>query len=328
MRRAALPLLPGLRCCRVGAAVAARVLKPQTMDLPMYLQKDSAGLLTTSQPRRETRDHGDVVVFEARLSDASIDSDGDRILPEAWAEAKADGTALCWQHKFDQPIGVWTDIQLRGDHLWGRGEVSQSFELGRQAGAMLLAGGIKCVSVGFRVPNRKSDIVEKEVDFEGKKRRIREIRKADLIECSLVTRGANPAARVSKSAAMFASLRDAGFGTREIEEMIAKMDDASAAAAAKRLFARDADEAPNEREIERALRDVFGLSAREAKTAISKGFRALMKDEGEANASDADERDAAAKDEQVAKKAERDAGVSEAAQRSIEALLASLRGTE
>lgn len=292
----------------------------------MYLQKNAPGLLTTSAPRRETRDHGEVVVFEARLSDATIDSDGDVILPEAWAGAKAESTALCWQHKFDQPIGVWTDIELRGDHLWGRGEVSQSFELGRQAGAMLLAGGVKAVSVGFRVPNRKSDIVEKEIDFEGKKRRVREIRKAELLECSLVTRGANPSARVAKSAAIYSSLREAGYGSHEIEAIMSKMDDAAAVEGARRLFARDAEEAPTEREIERALRDVMGLSAREAKIAISKGFRALMRDEGEAHGSDADERDAGADDQsEAARKAERDAGLSEEARRSIEALIASLR---
>lgn len=132
------------------------------------------------------------------------DDVGDVVAPGAFrrslAEHKAAGTRplLLWQHDPDQPIGVWTGIVEDGRGLKVSGRLVLETARGREAHALLKAGALDGLSIGYRV--RSAD------------RRpggVRVLRDVELVEISLVSLPAAAAARVTnvKSAAGAASTR-------------------------------------------------------------------------------------------------------------------------
>ncbi len=188
----------------------------------MYVIKSAA--LNAGRVRRESRDYGTVTTCEGYLSRPEVDSDNDLIEAGAWDDAKADAVALCWQHDLKSPIGKWCKLEVRSDGLYGQAEISEEFELGKQAAALVRQGALSGLSVGFNVPNRSQNILEKEMDVGGRKRRVRTIKKATLIECSLVTRPALESARITRAATDYMALKGAGLTPREIDLVLASRE--------------------------------------------------------------------------------------------------------
>lgn len=260
-----------------------------------------------SKTRVETRAFGDVCVFEGYLSRPEVDTDNDLIEASAWEGAKASETALLWQHKMDAPVGMWTDIQPRTDGLYGTAEINMSFELGKQAAALVQQRALTGLSVGFK--SDRSKISEKEMTVGGTRKKVRVISKAQLIECSLVTHPALPSARVSKfslseplsleefeeillsadSLREFeAGLRDAGLSRKERAEFIA----ARKALLAKCGFKRDAedretDDADAERDAGEAKRAAEEAAAKAAAEEAERVRKAAEDAEAKKKADDA-----------------------------------------
>jgi HK97 family phage prohead protease len=126
----------------------------------------------------------------------NVDSDGDVIAPGAFKASleahAAAGTwpALLWQHNTSLPVGEWESIQetARGlevaGQLWVNSEPADG--LAHRAWRYLKARGRRGLSIGFRIKRQRSD----------RTRGVRIIEAVELVEISIVTEPANPAARV------------------------------------------------------------------------------------------------------------------------------------
>lgn len=141
------------------------------------------------------------------------DSDGDVIVKGAFKESleKAAHTGrmpkMLWQHDHRQIIGKWMEMREDDNGLWVKGQLILEVEQAREAYALMKAGVLDAMSVGFNIP---------EGGTQGMHGRV--IEKADLWETSLVTWGANPEARITncKSIKDFERfLRDAGYSRKE-----------------------------------------------------------------------------------------------------------------
>lgn len=105
------------------------------------------------------------------------------------ADHKAAGTmpAMLWQHEADEPIGVWTEMKEDAKGLYIKGQLVLETMRGKEAHALLKAGALNGLSIGFMSKQWSYDT---ETD-------IRTLTEVDLWEVSLVTFPANEKARVT-----------------------------------------------------------------------------------------------------------------------------------
>ena len=119
------------------------------------------------------------------------DQGGDVVMAGAYARSlrklRDEGrqVKMLWQHDPAQPIGVWDDIREDQKGLWVRGHILTEVEKGREAAALVAAGAIHGLSIGYRT-------VAAEKDTKGKWL----LREIELWEVSLVTFPMLPEARV------------------------------------------------------------------------------------------------------------------------------------
>ncbi len=116
------------------------------------------------------------------------DQGGDIVEKGAYAAslAKGPGIKMLWQHDPTQPIGTWEEVREDGRGLWVKGRLLLDVARGREAAALIGAGAIDGLSIGYRtVRARKND------------RGQRLLQELELWEVSLVTFPMLPSARVS-----------------------------------------------------------------------------------------------------------------------------------
>ena len=123
------------------------------------------------------------------------DQGGDIVQKGAYAASlarlKATGRAvkMLWQHDPAQPIGVWDEVREDAVGLWVKGRILTEVEQGREAAALLTAGAIDGLSIGYRTVRAERD---------GKGQRL--LAELELWEVSLVTFPMQAEARVSAKA--------------------------------------------------------------------------------------------------------------------------------
>lgn len=194
--------------------------------------------LETRDDDREIRRHAvaldvkgvsDAGVFEGHGSVFNVeDSYGDIVMPGAFKrtleEHQAEGTlpAMLWQHRSDEPIGVYTEMREDANGLYVKGQIVLETTRGREAHALLKAKAIRGLSIGFVNRDSSRD------DATG----IRKVKDVDLWEVSLVTFPANRQASVEdvKGAAAIKSerdlekfLRDAGLSRTEAKAAVGRV---------------------------------------------------------------------------------------------------------
>jgi len=57
---------------------------------------------------------------------------------------------MLWQHDPAQPIGVWDEVREDKAGLWVKGRILRDVEKGREAAALIEAGAIDGLSIGYR----------------------------------------------------------------------------------------------------------------------------------------------------------------------------------
>ena len=129
----------------------------------------------------ETEAGGHVIEGYASLFGVA-DQGGDVVAPGAYAASlkrladTGDKVRMLWQHDPGQPIGIWDEVREDGRGLWVRGRLLPEVARAREAAALVAAGAIDGLSIGYRTVAAERD---------GKGRRM--LSEVELWEVSLVT---------------------------------------------------------------------------------------------------------------------------------------------
>ncbi|MBN9343146.1 MAG: hypothetical protein BGO76_04115 [Caedibacter sp. 38-128] len=126
-------------------------------------------------------DHGDRVV-----KGAFIDS-----LRQWWYSGQV--PKMLWQHDPSQPIGVWESLEEDGHGLQVKGRLLLDVQRGREAYALMKAGVLDSLSIGYRVLEARPGLKSGE----------RLLSKLELHEISLVTFPANDCAKITQVKRLF-----------------------------------------------------------------------------------------------------------------------------
>ena len=104
----------------------------------------------------------------------------------------ADGVRLLFQHDPNQPIGVWEHLAEDGRGLYAKGRLMPDVARAREVLALMRAGAIDGLSIGFKAERGRRD----------PRTGIRRLEKVDLWEISVVTFPMLPQARIRSSKAL------------------------------------------------------------------------------------------------------------------------------
>ncbi|MBS7542010.1 HK97 family phage prohead protease [Ancylobacter oerskovii] len=102
------------------------------------------------------------------------------------AERGAGGVRMLFQHDPAEPIGVWTEIREDATGLFVRGRLMSDVARAREVLALMRAGAIDGLSIGFRAVEGRTD----------PRSRVRRLSRIDLWEVSVVTFPMQPDARI------------------------------------------------------------------------------------------------------------------------------------
>lgn len=140
------------------------------------------------------------------------DQGGDAVAPGAFAaslkrlEEKGCKVRMLWQHDPTRPIGVWDEVHEDGKGLWVKGRLLPEVAQAREAAALIIAGAIDGLSIGYRTVRSERDHKQR-----------RQLLEVDLWEISLVTFPMLPEAKIGQKgqddltefAALFSAATDA-----------------------------------------------------------------------------------------------------------------------
>ena len=124
----------------------------------------------------------------------AVDQGGDVVEPGAYGASLARLAAsggrvkMLWQHDPAVPIGVWDEVREDARGLWVSGRLLTDVAQGREAAALVAAGAIDGLSIGYRTVTAAKDA--------GGRRRLKVL---ELWEVSLVTFPMLPEARVAEA---------------------------------------------------------------------------------------------------------------------------------
>jgi HK97 family phage prohead protease len=94
---------------------------------------------------------------------------------------------MLWQHDMGQPIGVWDEVREDERGLFVKGRLLKDVQKGREAMALLKAGAIDGMSIGYRT-------VEASAEAGG---RVRKLMEVELHEITILTKPMLPLAKVT-----------------------------------------------------------------------------------------------------------------------------------
>jgi HK97 family phage prohead protease len=164
------------------------------------------------------------------------DLGGDVIVEGAFAKSigrkGAKAVKLLYQHKSDEPIGVFDEIVEDDRGLKVKGRLAMGTQRGREVHELMKMGALDGLSIGYRV-----DPKGVEYDEKGKTRMIKSV---DLMEISAVTFPMNPRARVQQVKGTDRSVREWEQFLRDEGSLSRNEAKAAASAVTKALEQRDA----------------------------------------------------------------------------------------
>lgn len=110
------------------------------------------------------------------------DQGGDIVAPGAYAASlarladAAGKVRMLWQHDPGQPIGIWDEVREDARGLWVRGRLLPDIAKAREAAALIAAGAIDGLSIGYRTIRAERNAENRRV-----------LTEVELWEVSLVT---------------------------------------------------------------------------------------------------------------------------------------------
>lgn len=132
-----------------------------------------------------------------------MDQGGDVVVKGAYAESLAGRMPkMLWQHDASMPIGMWEQASEDETGLYVRGRILDTVEKGREARALIEAGAIDGMSIGYRT-----------IDADRGADGARILKQLDLWEVSLVTFPMLASARVD-------AIKAANMTRREMEALL------------------------------------------------------------------------------------------------------------
>lgn len=157
------------------------------------------------------------------------DAHWDVVQPGAFAKSlqahAAAGTlpVMLWQHRSDEPCGVWTEMREDARGLYCKGQLILETARGREAHALLKAKAIRGLSIGFQTKEAQEDRASG----------VRNVTEAELWEVSLVTFPSNGAAQITgvkaavdqweRPADAERALREAGFSRSDATAAVSRL---------------------------------------------------------------------------------------------------------
>ena len=197
--------------------------KSETLDIHFEYKADAdqqeAGVFSGYGSIFGNKDLGNDVVVEGAFA-KSIGRKG----------AKA--VKLLYQHKQDEPIGVFDEIIEDRRGLKVKGRLAMGTQRGREVYELMKMGALDGLSIGYRV-----DPKGVEYDEKGKRRYLKSV---DLMEISAVTFPMNPRARVQAVKGAERTVREWEELLRDAGSLSRNEAKAAASAVAKVLEQRDA----------------------------------------------------------------------------------------
>ena len=106
---------------------------------------------------------------------------------ESLAKSGAHRVKMLHQHDGSAPVGVWDEVREDADGLFVKGRVLEATPQGRMAAALVRAGAVDGLSIGFRAVKARGD----------ESGRLRVLTEVELWEVSLVTFPMLPTARLT-----------------------------------------------------------------------------------------------------------------------------------
>ena len=132
------------------------------------------------------------------------DLGNDVVLAGAFAQSigrkGAKAVKLLYQHKQDEPIGVFDEIIEDQKGLKVKGRLAMGTQRGREVYELMKMGAIDGLSIGYRVDDKGYEY--------DKRRRRRMLKSVDLMEISAVTFPMNPRARIQAVKGAERTVRD------------------------------------------------------------------------------------------------------------------------
>ena len=179
----------------------------------------------TGLERKFCRADGAVSVTDGRLIEGyasffgKCDQGGDVVEAGAYAASLARlaklgrNIKMLWQHDPTQPIGIWDEVREDEKGLYVKGRLLLDVAKGREAAALIEAGAIDGLSIGYRT---------KKAHKNGKGQRL--LAELELWEVSLVTFPMQPEARVGAKGESLdaAALRDLAGVINDARHMLAR----------------------------------------------------------------------------------------------------------
>lgn len=142
-----------------------------------------------------------------------VDHGMDSVAKGAFTKSLGSGrkVKMLWQHDSGKVIGVWDEMREDERGLYVKGRLLKDVALGREAMALMRAGAIDSLSIGYRT-------VEAMPEAGG---RVRKLTELDLFEVSVVTFPMLESARITDVKSIRterefeAFLRDAGYSRKD-----------------------------------------------------------------------------------------------------------------
>jgi HK97 family phage prohead protease len=125
--------------------------------------------------------HGDGIIEGYASLFGEIDSSRDMVMPGAFSQTlKLRGMRripMLFQHDPSEPVGIWLDLHEDSRGLFARGRLIPDVARARELLALVTAGAIDGLSIGYRTVGAKID----------PRTRVRKLHQVDLWEVSIVT---------------------------------------------------------------------------------------------------------------------------------------------